>query len=149
MKIVKYQKKYEMDFKSMSLAWIEKYFKVEEEYIRTLEKLKDLIDNGGMIFFAVEDEQVISACMIRPIKEHIWEIGKLVTKDHYQGKGIGSQIFKACINYAKDHDARKIILYSHTSLQPAIAIYKKFGFKEVPVSATKYSRSNYQAELEL
>ncbi|WP_285017221.1 GNAT family N-acetyltransferase [Lactococcus garvieae] len=149
MKIVQYQKKYEKDFKKMSLNWIEKHFKVEPEDIRTLENIENLINNGAMVLFVVEIEIVLSTCMIRPIMEGTWEIGKLATNDLYLGKGAGAKVFEACINYAKEHGANKIVLYSHTSLKPAISIYEKFNFKEVPISNFEYKRCNYQAELKL
>ncbi|MBO0475291.1 hypothetical protein IGL98_003220 [Enterococcus sp. DIV0840] len=100
-----------------------------------------------MVLFAVKNNLVLSTCMIRPLKEGTWEIGKLSTNENYLGNGAGSKVFEACISYAKEHGAKKIVLFSHTSLQPAIHIYEKFNFKEVLVTNTEYSRCNYQAEL--
>ncbi|WP_368562371.1 GNAT family N-acetyltransferase [Enterococcus faecalis] len=148
MKIVKYEKKYENVFKRMSLNWIEKYFSIEAEDLRTLDSIESLVDNGAMILFVVEDDVVLSTCMIRPLYDNVWEIGKLATNEQYLGNGAGSMVFDACLNYAKEHGAKKVVLYSHTSLQPAIHIYEKFNFKEVPVSNSEYIRCNYQAELD-
>lgn len=147
MKIVKYEKKYEKTFKELSLNWIEKYFSVEPEDLRTINNVETLIDNGAMVLFIVENDVVLSTCMIRPIENDVWEIGKLATNANYLGNGAGSKVFEACIHYAKKHGAKKIVLFSHTSLQPAIHIYEKFNFREVPVTNTEYARCNYKAEL--
>jgi hypothetical protein len=49
---------------------------------------------------------------------------------------------------AKSLGASKIILYSHTVLVPAVQLYKKLGFVEVPVDGP-YKRSNIKMELTL
>lgn len=147
MEIVKYESKYKKAFKEMSINWIEKFFSIESEDIRTIDNIELLIDEGAMVFFAVKNGIVLSTCMIRPLEKDVWEIGKLSTNENYLGNGAGSKVFEACINYAREHDAKKIVLFSHTSLQPAIHIYIKFNFREVPVTNTEYTRCNYQAEL--
>lgn len=35
--------------------------------------------------------------------------------------------------FSREKGINKIILYSHTKLQPALHLYRKFGFVEIPV----------------
>ena len=42
--------------------------------------------------------------------------------------------------------ATKVILYSNTKLGPAIHLYQKYGFVEVPMGTSEYKRSNIKME---
>ena len=55
---------------------------------------------------------------------------------------------KQAIKKAKKLGAQKIILYSNTILAPAIELYRKLGFVEVPVDGP-YKRSNIKMELKV
>jgi GNAT superfamily N-acetyltransferase len=49
------------------------------------------------------------------------------------GKKIGRTLAEAAIAKCRTKGAASIILYSNTKLIPAIALYRKLGFAEVPV----------------
>lgn len=53
-----------------------------------------------------------------------------VTKAH-MGEGIASRLLRRCISYAKRHRFREIRLEVHRENDPAIQLYRKFGFTEV------------------
>jgi GNAT superfamily N-acetyltransferase len=73
----------------------------------------------------------------------------LLLKKH-RGKKIGEQLGKAAIDYAKKKQIKIIILESNTLLLPALNLYRKLGFVEVPgYISSKYSRSNIKMELKL
>lgn len=147
MEIVKYQKKYEKDFIRLNTAWVEKFFVMEQEDRDILYHAEALIKKGAMIFFAVEENQVLATCMVMPFGNHVWEICKLAADEGYQGKGAGSNVFKACMEYAVDHGAEKITLISNHILKPALHIYEKFGFRRVPVDrGNEYERCDVQCE---
>lgn len=147
MEIIKYQPKYKKDFVRLNKAWIEKYFKMEQEDYDVLNNVDHLIENGAMVFFAVENDNVQATGMTMPLSNGDWEICKLGADNNYQGKGIGSAVFKACLEYAAANGAKRIIIVSNTILKPALHIYKKFGFKEIPMDNTHhYERENIQLE---
>jgi len=55
-----------------------------------------------------------------------------------------------CIDFAKEHQFKMLMLYSNTILENAIYIYRKFGFVEIPVEENSpYKRSNIKMELTL
>jgi ribosomal protein S18 acetylase RimI-like enzyme len=54
-----------------------------------------------------------------------------------------------CLAMAKEKNISKLILYSNTSLGPAIHLYRKYGFVEVPLSHQHYQRANIKMELAL
>jgi ribosomal protein S18 acetylase RimI-like enzyme len=51
------------------------------------------------------------------------------------------------IQKAMELKVEKLILYSNTILEPAIHLYKKYGFTEVVVSNSDYKRANIKMEL--
>lgn len=147
MEIVKYQKKYEKSFIELNKAWVEKFFVMEKEDYEILDHVEDFLEKGGMIFFAVEGEQVLATCMVIPSSEKVWEICKLAADENYQGNGAGSAVFKACMDYAIERGAEKLTLISNHILKPALHIYKKFGFENVEVDrGDEYARCDVQCE---
>lgn len=147
MEIIEYQSKYKNDFVRLNKAWIEKYFKMEQEDYDVLNNVDDFIAKGAMVFFAVENGVVLATGMSMPLSDDDWEICKLGTDEKYQGNGAGSAVFKACVNYAVNHNAKRLVIVSNTILEAALHIYKKFGFKEIPLDKTHhYERGNIQLE---
>lgn len=147
MKIIEYQPKYKDDFVRLNRAWIEKYFKMEQEDYDVLNNVNELIAKGAMVFFAVENDTVLAAGMSMPLNNGDWEICKLAADENYRGNGAGSAVFKECMEYAVKQGAEKLIIVSNTILKPALHIYKKFGFKEIPMDKThNYERGDIQLE---
>ena len=61
MKIVPYDKKYKTAFIEMNRQWISEMFVLEEEDIAVLEHFEQSIEQGGQIFFAVDDDDEVLA----------------------------------------------------------------------------------------
>lgn len=139
MKVIPYDKKYKPDFVEMNTAWITSLFKIEPADIEEFSKIDQAIEQGAQIFFALDDnDNALACCMIRPVGNNEWEILKFAAKGMSTGTGAGSACFKACVDYAKEKNADKIIIVSNTKLAQALHIYKKFGFIEVPVDKEKF-----------
>ena len=147
MEIIKYRRQYKDDFVRLNKAWIEKYFKMEQEDYDILNNVDELIVKGSMVFFAVENNTVLATGMVMPLDGGNWEICKLATEEKYQGHGAGSMVFKACMNYAVNNGAKRLIIISNRTLKSALHIYEKFGFKEVPIDNIHgYEREDIQME---
>lgn len=147
MEIVEYQKQYKQDFVTLNTAWIEKFFAMEQEDCDILYHTEAYLEKGGMIYFAVEERAVLATCLVYPTGNDVWEICKLAANEKYQGYGAGTAVFKACMDYAINHGAKKLTLISNHILKPALHIYKKMGFREVPLSrGNEYERADVQCE---
>ena len=146
MEIVSYQSKYKNNFIDLNLAWLNKYFKVEPHDTEMLDGVETLIQQGAAVYFAVENETVLATCMIVPHGNDVWEICKLATDEKFQGKGAGSAVLKACMDYATKHGAKKLTIVSNRILSAAMHLYEKFGFWEVPIDNMEYERVNIQLE---
>lgn len=139
MKIKPYEPKYKDDFIKMNKAWIAEMFILEDEDKREMENIEPYIERGGQIFFAINyNEQVMACCMIAPREDGDWEIMKFAARGMYTGTGAGSACLKACIDYAKDIQLEKIIIVSNRKCEHAVHLYRKFGFKEIPVDKEKF-----------
>lgn len=148
MQIVKYEKKYKEDFVKLNTQWVERYFVMEDADLEVLEHVEDLLESGAMIYFAIEGDQVLATCMAMPLGDDVWELCKLAASGQYTGTGAGSAVFDASMRYAKEHGAKKLTLISNSRLKPALHIYEKFGFKEVPLNKAYWGFERADIEFE-
>jgi GNAT superfamily N-acetyltransferase len=72
----------------------------------------------------------------------------MAVDERFRGQKIGLALSEAAIEKARALGAKKIILYSSTKLVPAINLYRKLGFVEVPVDGP-YKRSDIKMQLKL
>ena len=73
----------------------------------------------------------------------------MAVDEDLQGKKIGHKMLKFCIEEGRRLKAEKIILFSNKRLEPAIHLYKKFGFKEVPLGSSEYKRADIKMEVNI
>ena len=150
LQIEDYKEQYSPDFASLNKAWLEEYFVVEpiDEAIFADPK-GYIIDRGGYIFFAKLGDRVVGTFALMKMEEGIFELSKMAVAKDFQGKGAGSHLLRFCLQKGRELDAHKIVLYSNTSLEPAIHLYRKFGFLAVPLGSVEYKRANIKMELDL
>ncbi len=147
MEIVKYDPKYRESFIQFNTDWIvDNFGHLEAEDLETFEKIDEEIEEGGMIFFAVEGDIVLATCMAKPMDETTWEICKLGSNKHVPHKGCGSAVFGRAVQWAIDHEAKRLFILSNSKLKPAIHIYEKFGFKEIKLDNYEYERGDIAFE---
>jgi len=142
MKVIQYDSKYKNNFIDFNKTWIQDYFgSLEEEDYEVFENIEEKIKHGAMIFFAIENNIALATCMVKPIdNNNTWEICKLASNKYKNHKGCGSAVFKAAMNYAIEHEAKRIFLVTNSILKPAIHIYEKYGFTEYIPKDCGYSR---------
>lgn len=97
---------------------------------------------------ATSNGEVAGTVALKRVDSEMFEFTKMAVDEKYRGQKIGRALGQAAIKKAKELGAKKIILYSNTVLVPAIELYRKLGFSEVPVDGP-YQRSNIKMELKL
>ncbi len=149
--ILGFEKKYAEDFARLNYEWVDEYFEIEEHDREQLDNpLKNIIEPKGQIFFAKINEEVVGTVAMVKTDEKTFELAKMAVTSKYRGFKIGEKLMIACVEYAQALSATLIYLESNTKLVPAIRLYKKYGFKEVPRDPnTPYLRTNIKMELAL
>jgi ribosomal protein S18 acetylase RimI-like enzyme len=148
--IVPFDKKYSQDFYNLNVEWLEKFFFVEPYDEKVLSSPQEyIIDAGGFIFFIKNENRVIGTIAL--INQNTYfELSKMAILPAYQGLKIGQQLIEYCINFAKEQQWKTITLYSNRKLVPAINLYEKVGFLEVPLEKdVHYERANIKMILDL
>jgi ribosomal protein S18 acetylase RimI-like enzyme len=147
--IVGYDERYAKDFARLNYEWIEKYFRVEEHDREMLDApFEYVIKPGGQILFGLVSDAVAGTVALLAAGENTFELAKMAVSPAFQGLGISNKLMQACIEYARSVGKKRIFLESNTKLTPAISLYRKFGFKEVPMAANSpYERVNIRMEL--
>jgi len=148
--IVDYQPDLAPFFKSINVAWIKQYFKVEAHDLKQLENPEETILNpGGAILFAQYGKETVGTCALTKTGEHEYELAKMGVDELYRGKQIGKILLQAAIEKAKALGATKLWLGSSTKLHPALRLYQQFGFQHVPLQPSPYARADIRMELNL
>lgn len=150
--IITYEDNYASYFYDLNIEWLQSFFYVEpydEEVLSNPDKY--IINKGGHIFFAKLNDEIVGTVALMPMKENnVFELTKMAVSPNHRGYKIGQKLMQNCIDFAKEHDFDKLVLYSNTKLENAIYIYRKYGFIEIPVEAdSPYVRSDIKMELKL
>ena len=147
--VTDFQSQYSNKFYELNKAWIEKSWVLEDSDKKDLLNPKKIIQNGGQIFFAIIDEEVVGTVAMIKNSTKVYELAKMTVKDIFRGKGIANLLMDRCIEFAFDQKAVEIFLISNDSLIVARNLYDKYGFNEVVLDSQKYNRGNVKMVLSL
>ena len=101
--IVSFKNKYSKYFYELNYDWLNEYFYVEDYDKKILKNCKkEIIDNGGHIFFAIYDFNVVGTMALMPRGKGVYELNKMAVRKDLRGNGIGNQLIKFIIDYSKD-----------------------------------------------
>lgn len=148
--IIPFKNEYSKDFYDLNIEWLKKFFYVEPFDEEVLSKPKKyIIDKGGYIFYAKVDNNIAGTVALMPMKTNkVYELTKMAVCPDFRGQKIGQKLMQYCIDFSKDNDIEKLVIYSSRKLENAIYIYKKYGFVEIPVEQDcHYERCNIKLEL--
>lgn len=147
--IVEFSDEWAEDFASLNYEWINEYFEAEEHDREILDDPKKfVIEPGGQIFMAIVSGLAAGTVALIPAGEGVLELTKMAVAPEFQGMGIGDKLMIRCIEYARSTGTRKVFLESHTKLAPALSLYRKHGFNEVPGDPNSlYARADIRMEL--
>lgn len=150
-KIVEYESRHADAFRDLNLAWIEEYFEVEDKDRQLLYNPEaTIIRPGGAILVAEAPGEVLGVCGLRYDAPGRYEVTKMGVREDMRGCGIGGRLLSEVIKHASLLGAEQLFIISNTVLAPAISLYCKLGFVEVPMSTQKeYARGNIELELNL
>lgn len=149
--IVGYDPRHKQAFKKLNEVWIDKHFVMEEADRLVLDHPEEhIIDQGGEVLFAIDDERIVGTCALIKVNHGSFdfELAKMAVDSKLRGNGIGYKLGVVAIEKSKELGAKSLFLQSNTVLAPAIRLYGKLGFTEIPSEPTPYTRCNIQMSLE-
>ena len=147
--IVWFNKKYSEQFFILNKAWIEESWHLEDSDKKDLLNPDKIVENGGQVFFALENKIVIGTVAMIKSSDDRFELAKMTVQEDFRGKGAANMLMDECLKFVKQNNSREIFLISNDSLKIARNLYDKYGFKEVKLDSQKYDRGNVKMKLTL
>ncbi len=148
--IIPYAPEYQPDFKRLNIAWISQYFTVEPHDEEQLDHPEEhVLPNDGQIFFAKTGDQIVGCTAMVNMGSSGFELAKMAVSPTMQGRGIGKLLALVAIDYARQLGVKTVWLESNRILTPALTMYERVGFREVPRVPTPYARADIRMELYL
>jgi putative acetyltransferase len=149
--IVDFHQGFAPAFKALNVAWISHYFALEPNDLEVLDDpAGKVIAPGGHILIAVEDGEAIGCVALMVMRDGGFEVAKMAVTEAHKGRGVGRELMAACVERARQVGARRLYLETNSSLAPALALYRSFGFQEVqPAEPSPYVRADVMMELRL
>ena len=147
-----YQPVHHPDFERLHRSWFTAHFKMSPEPLDEFvlrQPDKAILEHGGAILVALQDDRLAGSVALKKMDDHNYELTKMAVGEEFRGKGIGKDLTAAAIMKARSLGARRIILYSHSTLQTALHIYRKLGFSEIPLELGTYSHIRCNIKMEL
>ncbi|WP_426036000.1 GNAT family N-acetyltransferase [Brevundimonas sp. DC300-4] len=108
-----------------------------------------ILSGGGVIFIAERDGEAIGCCSLILMPDGGYEVGKMAVAADGQGLGLGRRLLDACAAHARSAGAPRLYLETNSAQTHAIALYRRFGFVDLPPQPTPYARCNVWMEKRL
>ncbi len=134
----------------MNAEWLRSYFYIVPYDQQVLSHPKKyILDKGGFIFLAKYQNEIVGVVSLINQKD-FFELSKMAVKPNFRGQKIGEMLVKYFIEFRKNQGWESITLYSNRKLIPAITLYEKIGFKEVPLETNAhYNRADIKMIFEI
>lgn len=86
----------------------------------------------GALFLALEENEYVGCIALQPLAEEgACEMKRLFVEPAFRGRGIGEQLVAHLLTEARVLGYRTMKLDTLTRLQPAIKMYRAFGFTDI------------------
>ncbi len=141
--LVPYAPRHASAFRALNLQWIIRHFEIEpDDELVLSDPDGEVLAKGGDILIVERGGEVVGTCALLPHSAEVVELIKMAVVPAARGLGIGRLLGDAAIARARELGFRRIELMSHTSLAPAIQLYRALGFVEIPLGDVPYKRAN-------
>lgn len=81
------------------------------------------------VWLAFEDNMPIGCVAYRTKSDDTGEVKRLFIKSKYRGNGISKVLLSEVKSYAKAQGCVKLFLDTRITLEPAVSLYRSFGFE--------------------
>jgi GNAT superfamily N-acetyltransferase len=149
--IVPFSPEHREAFFELNRAWLEASFLIEPYDLKVLKQPEEMIlDQGGAIYFGLLDGEAVATFALTPQGPGVVELNKMAVREDVQSQGIGQRLMHFMMAECRRMGVNVIELYSHSKLESALHIYRKFGFTDVALPEDcVYDRANVRMRLVL
>lgn len=105
-----------------------------------------VLDPGGFIFIAERDGAPVGCCSLMVMAEGGHEVGKMAVAEDARGLNLGWRLLEACEAAGRAAGGPRLYLETNRAQTHAIALYRRFGFTDLPAQPTPYARCNVWME---
>ena len=99
--------------------------------------LYELLLESSLFNVAVIDSSIVGFYVLRSLIYEA-EIINLAVSKPYRRQSVAHELMKSILNYASNYALEKIFLEVRKSNEPAITLYKKFGFSAIGIRKDYY-----------
>lgn len=108
-----------------------------------------ILDKGGHIFIAERYGEPVGCCSLMTKVDGGYEVGKMAVSARARGLNLGWRLLEACEAAARATGAPRLYLETNAAQTHAIALYRRFGFVDLPPQPSPYARADVWMEKRL
>ena len=101
-----------------------------------------ILSKGGHIFIAERDGTPVGCCSLTAMDDGGYEVGKMAVLAGARGLNLGYRLLEACEATARAAGAPRLYLETNRAQTHAIALYRRFGFTDLPPRHSPYARAD-------
>lgn len=138
-------------FKALNMRWLNQWFEGQvypQDYQMLNEPFQEMAC-GAIIKVARFRNQVIGCYLLKSPEGGDMELCKLAVDDGFIRLGVGERLMQDAIKEALRLSIKRLTLETHSSLKPAIALYRRLGFVAVDTQAFSVPRADTKMALVL
>lgn len=98
-----------------------------------IEMIAKFLPPNGRLKLAVLDNSVCGIGCLKSISDEIGEIKRMYVDPSFRRVGAGRGLLQALLTAAKEAGYKKVRLDSPKFMEAAHSLYRRFGFKDIPV----------------
>ena len=149
--IVPFEPRHGAAWAALNLAWLQEGgFVVEAKDRKVIDDpVGSILTPGGRIFMVERDGEALGCCALMAMADGGFEVAKMTVTPAVRGLGLSRLLLEACEAEARAAGAHRLYLESASSLTVAGALYRSFGFVDLPPRPTPYARANVFMEKRL
>lgn len=88
-------------------------------------------ENIERVWAAYSESSAIGCIAYRKKSDGVGEVKRLFIRNEYRGNGISKKLLDTVEKYAKEQGCHTLFLDTRITLEPAVSIYRSFGFSIV------------------
>ncbi len=148
--IVPFRAEHGAAFHTLNRAWLDAHGLYEPADEEDLSNPQGIANDGGAVFVALRDEEVVGTVAVGVHGDGEMELIKLTVAESSRGAGLGRALTEHAIAFARSCGAAKLILLSSSKLTSALRLYLAMGFVHRPLPADQpYVTADVYMELDL